>query len=286
MPANVHKIDFSLPKNRSGGSTRFHLGQSMVIPFVPETALLSAQHQIAALPGCQRHEAVTAVLLALLLHLAAFFLLHDITPKETVTAPTPIQVSWIAAPQPKSETTPTAPPKQRQPEVRPKPKPIPVKRAKTKPKAVLSTSTSATTTTAMPAEETAKTAMPAATEPAETPAAAKPAANPAQTAAATDAGNQQPLTLPNLNADYLDNPAPRYPRDARERGERGKVLVRALINTDGTVAELSMRKSSGYASLDESALEAVKKWRFVPARRGAVAVAAWVVVPITFSLEG
>jgi protein TonB len=36
--------------------------------------------------------------------------------------------------------------------------------------------------------------------------------------------------------------------------------------------------------LDEAALVTVKKWRFVPARRGGEAVSAWVVVPIAFSL--
>jgi protein TonB len=62
--------------------------------------------------------------------------------------------------------------------------------------------------------------------------------------------------------------------------------VRALINVDGTVAELAMKRSSGFPDLDRSALETVKKWRFVPARRGATTVSAWVVVPISFSLEG
>ena len=33
------------------------------------------------------------------------------------------------------------------------------------------------------------------------------------------------------------------------------------------------------------AIDTVKRWRFVPARQGDRAVAAWVLVPITFSLE-
>ncbi|MGZ8200307.1 MAG: energy transducer TonB family protein, partial [Methylosarcina sp.] len=36
---------------------------------------------------------------------------------------------------------------------------------------------------------------------------------------------------------------------------------------------------------DESAMEAVKKWRFIPARRGDNPVASSVVVPILFSLN-
>ncbi|MGZ8215561.1 MAG: energy transducer TonB [Methylosarcina sp.] len=98
--------------------------------------------------------------------------------------------------------------------------------------------------------------------------------------------SDQPLILPNLNADYLDNPAPAYPEEARARGEQGRIMVRALINTQGTVSQLLVQRSSGYASLDQAALATVKDWRFVPARRGENAVAAWVVVPIAFSLEG
>ncbi|MFI3119611.1 MAG: TonB family protein, partial [Methylococcaceae bacterium] len=43
---------------------------------------------------------------------------------------------------------------------------------------------------------------------------------------------------------------------------------------------------SGSSRLDQAALEAVKKWRFVPAKRGEQAVSASVVVPVRFSIEG
>jgi len=285
MPASVHQIDFTASPDRSDGSTRLHLARSKVIPFAPETAPLSSRRPIPALPSCQHHEAIAAVLLALTLHLTGYVLMPYSAPEEPVTPPAPIQVSWIAAPQPKAEQTPAAPPKPQPPTVKPKAKPKTVKRVKTQPKAVLSTSPPATTMTAAPAETAEKTPKPAAVAPAEAPAA-KPQANAAPAAPATATNSQQPLTLPNLNADYLNNPAPRYPEDARERGEQGKVLVQALINVDGTVAELALRKSSGFTDLDQSALETVKKWRFVPARRGGNVVSAWVVVPITFSLEG
>jgi periplasmic protein TonB len=49
---------------------------------------------------------------------------------------------------------------------------------------------------------------------------------------------------------------------------------------------VSIETSSGSTSLDEAALEAVRKWHFVPARRGAQAVEAWHLVPIVFKLEG
>lgn len=94
------------------------------------------------------------------------------------------------------------------------------------------------------------------------------------------------VTLPSLNANYLQNPAPIYPSQARENGEEGKVLLRVFVNENGTVEKLILKKSSGYALLDDAAKETVEKWKFVPAKQGDKTIAAWVVVPISFHLEG
>ena len=88
------------------------------------------------------------------------------------------------------------------------------------------------------------------------------------------------------DADYLRNPAPVYPPMSRRRGEQGKVLVLVEVTPGGIAGEVSLRQSSGYPRLDEAALKAVRGWLFAPARLGADAVAATVVVPITFRLEG
>ncbi len=98
--------------------------------------------------------------------------------------------------------------------------------------------------------------------------------------------NDVPVNLLNLNADYLNNPAPDYPSTSRKIGEQGRVLLRAMINSDGTIAQLALRKSSGFNRLDQAALDTVKKWRFVPAQRGEQKIPAWIVVPFAFSLEG
>lgn len=91
---------------------------------------------------------------------------------------------------------------------------------------------------------------------------------------------------PSYNADYLQNPAPRYPPLARRMGQQGKVVLRVLVNTRGAAAQVEVRSSSGSDLLDAAAREAVHRWRFVPARQGAEPVAAWVLIPITFSLQG
>lgn len=95
-----------------------------------------------------------------------------------------------------------------------------------------------------------------------------------------------PVVAPRFDAAYLNNPAPVYPALSRRLGERGRVLLRVYVNADGTTRDIQMRTPSGSARLDQAAREAVERWRFVPARQGDEAVGAWVLVPISFQLEG
>lgn len=95
-----------------------------------------------------------------------------------------------------------------------------------------------------------------------------------------------PVTPPNFTAAYLDNPAPVYPPLARRAGEQGRVLLRVYVSGQGGALEVNLSRSSGSQRLDAAALEAVRRWRFIPARQGEKPVAAWVLVPISFQLEG
>lgn len=99
-------------------------------------------------------------------------------------------------------------------------------------------------------------------------------------------GGSGGTTQPIFNADYLDNPAPIYPGSSRRQGEQGRVMLRVLVNVAGAADEVQVRTSSGFPRLDESARDTVRRWRFVPAKRGAEPVAAWVLIPISFRLEG
>ncbi len=92
-------------------------------------------------------------------------------------------------------------------------------------------------------------------------------------------------TQPRFDADYLDNPKPPYPPLARRMGEQGRVVLRVHVGPDGAASEVLLHASSGSPRLDESALQTVRRWKFVPARRGAEPVAAWVLVPIAFTLK-
>lgn len=93
------------------------------------------------------------------------------------------------------------------------------------------------------------------------------------------------VSAPSFNAAYLRNPAPLYPIIARRNGEQGTVTLKVLVTREGTPASVSVDKTSGSAHLDAAALEAVRSWRFAPARQGTQPVEAWVLVPIVFRLE-
>ena len=88
-----------------------------------------------------------------------------------------------------------------------------------------------------------------------------------------------------FDADYLHNPKPAYPAIARRRGEEGKVLLKVRVSSLGEALNVVVSKSSSYELLDTAAVEAVSRWRFVPARRGDEAVESSVIVPLTFALE-
>lgn len=84
---------------------------------------------------------------------------------------------------------------------------------------------------------------------------------------------------------YLDNPKPGYPLEARQQGYEGKVLLKVEVLQTGRVGEVKVARTSGHQILDQSALTAVKKWRFIPARRGRIPILAWVNIAIRFQLR-
>ena len=88
-----------------------------------------------------------------------------------------------------------------------------------------------------------------------------------------------------FDADYLKNPAPPYPPQSRRFGEEGRTLLRVFVTADGSAQQVEIRTSSGSSRLDDSAQRTVRGWKFVPAKRGGVAVDSWVLVPIVFKLE-
>ncbi len=86
------------------------------------------------------------------------------------------------------------------------------------------------------------------------------------------------------NLKLLDMKPPDYPPRCLRMGIEGNVRVRVLVGENGRPQEVTIDRSSGDASLDQAALEAVRQWRFEPAMRRGVPVRAWVIAPLEFKL--
>ncbi len=81
-----------------------------------------------------------------------------------------------------------------------------------------------------------------------------------------------------------ENPKPRYPRFARLRGWQGLVILRVAVDRHGAPTAVNVDTSSTFAVLDKAAVNAVKRWRFQPARLAGVAIADDIRIPIRFRL--
>jgi protein TonB len=75
-----------------------------------------------------------------------------------------------------------------------------------------------------------------------------------------------------------------YTDEARRRGTTGNVILEIVITRDGTVGDVSVRRGLG-AGLDERAVEAVRQWKFTPARRMGEPVDVIVEVAVEFMMR-
>ncbi len=86
----------------------------------------------------------------------------------------------------------------------------------------------------------------------------------------------------------LNKVDPAYPQAARNAGQTGTVVLRIQILTNGRPGTVSVAASSGYSSLDESAVAAVKRWQFIPAKDlgSGKTVVCYTTLPVIFQLKG
>ncbi len=99
------------------------------------------------------------------------------------------------------------------------------------------------------------------------------------TAAAAPAESGVPLAYENASP-------PRYPREAARQGQEGTVMLRVQVDASGNVLRVEIEQGSGVRALDDAAQRHVKRhWRFHPAMQNGRAVAAWALVPISFTLQ-
>ena len=89
-------------------------------------------------------------------------------------------------------------------------------------------------------------------------------------------GIEPPRLLREVKADYTD--------EARRRNVTGDVVLEIVVRRDGSVGDVHVLQGLG-SGLDQRAVEAVRQWRFDPARRKGVAVDVIVEVAVEFSLR-
>ena len=184
--------------------------------------------------------------------------------------PSPPKVEAVQASPPKpSRVEPPAKPKL-EPKLAPKPKPVP------RPREVPASAD----IPPLPSESVAKQEPRESRSPESSLASSRVADEPVEAA-----GKPEPFTEARADAAYLNNPKPDYPAMARHRLMEGRVLLRVQVLADGHPGQVRLERTSGHEILDEAALDTVKRWRFVPAKRGDRAVESWVNVPIVFKLS-
>jgi TonB family protein len=89
-------------------------------------------------------------------------------------------------------------------------------------------------------------------------------------------GIEPPRLIREVKADYTD--------EARRAGIRGEVLLEIVIRSDGSVGDTTVLRGLGYG-LDRRAIDAVRQWRFAPAKRLGQPVDVLVEVAVEFSLR-
>lgn len=78
--------------------------------------------------------------------------------------------------------------------------------------------------------------------------------------------------------------APKFPDEMRRSGSSGLVTINCLIDEKGNVSEPKVIKASNDA-FSEPAMEALKKWKFKPAKKDGTAVAIRVNIPVQFTVD-
>jgi protein TonB len=110
------------------------------------------------------------------------------------------------------------------------------------------------------------------------PAASVPAA---ASAPAVQRGDL--VSVPDTDVEAVYTPKPNYLPLARRQRVGGVVILRALINENGTVDEVQvLRGIKPDLGLDGAAAGAVRTWRFRPATKDGVPVKLWKTITIPF----
>jgi periplasmic protein TonB len=101
----------------------------------------------------------------------------------------------------------------------------------------------------------------------------------------TDAIAFGPHIVPaSIDAKY-HNREPVYPADAARRSEQGAVILLIHVSPDGLPTGVDIAQTSGFASLDRAARDAVTTWHFLPAIKDGSPIAFDMALRVVFHLE-
>lgn len=227
------------------------------------------------------------LLLVLAVHLLALGLLVQTgTVRRVLQAPQPLVVSLIGEPAPAAAQLPepaAAAPR--------RPAPLLPMPADVVPEVTLATAAPAPQISPSPTPSPAPSPAPAQPSVPAPPAAAAaaaavapPAALPAPqpTASPTPAAPKQ---VPAGAVRYRVPPAVEVPMASRRLGEQGTVLLRVWVDARGVPKEVLLHRSSGFARLDEQAIQAMRQARFQPLAENGQAIEWVVIAPLQYELD-
>ncbi len=211
----------------------------------------------------QRRGVVGAIAL---LHVGAIYALLQVPAvREAVVEAAPLFVDLLAPPPPPAPPTPPPPP----------PPPL----VRSPPPRVIAAPP-------QPADPTPAPFTVEAPPPEPAPAPMEPVVVEAPPAPPAPVPAPAPVVIPASAVQFLESPQPpEYPRASKRLSEAGTVMLRVFIDQRGQTAQVQVTRSSGYPRLDESALSAVRKWRFKPYTVNGQPTAGWAAIPVMFELE-
>lgn len=236
-------------------------------------------------------EVVVLVIVSLLVHVAIIWFLMkgprqlpvELTTSQAAPPPPSVEVDLTPPPEPEpevevpviDENSVKPPPKKIEstPAPAPKPTPVPKPRPTPKPKPE----------PPKPAPKPTPAPKPAPT-PSTQPSTSSSTASPAATGRSNADGHSDKLTPATSGMRSLGNPPPQYPPLALQRRIEGTVGLRILVTPQGRAGQVQVTRSSGSSLLDNAAVNAVRNWKFKPARRGDTPISGWASQSIAFQL--
>ena len=94
----------------------------------------------------------------------------------------------------------------------------------------------------------------------------------------------KPSARDNFPISDLHNPSPEYPEMGVFLGYQGDVIVRIRVSAKGESLAVEILRSSGHKVLDDSAANALRKWRFTPTKHDKTPMNDSVIITVAYVL--